>query len=132
MTGTSASRRQSGYLIGLGLALGLLLPTTGFTAVEALPGPHAQIDNVQVDSGKARTEVRGTVRLLPSPLPRSNPGRIVLEAVAQGRTLARSEATMYRIVTADRRARLFGFRAVLPMERRTDMRLRIHRLPAGK
>jgi len=136
MDGTTASRLQSGYLIATGLVLGLLLPaagaTAGVTGIEALPGPNARIDNVQISIRGARLEVRGTVRLLPAPLPHSNVGRIVLEALTQDRTVARSEAVVYRVVTADRRARLFGFRATLPVDMPAKTHLRIYRLPPAK
>jgi len=133
MAETAASRRQSKYLLAAGLVFALLLPTAGATAgvaaVETLPGPHARFENLRVGAGKTALEVRGTVRLLAAPLPHSDVGRIVLEAVVRGRTIARSEAVVYRVVTANRRLRLFGFRAVLPADTSVETRLRIHRLP---
>ncbi|MEJ2645274.1 MAG: hypothetical protein P8180_10135 [Gammaproteobacteria bacterium] len=136
MPGNPASPRQAGYLVAAGLVLGLLLPTAGATAgitgIETLPGPNARIDNVQVCAGEARTEVRGTVRLLPTPLAPPIVGRIVLEAVAGNRAITRREAVLYRVVTANRRARLFGFRATLPANMPAETQLRIYRLPPPK
>lgn len=133
MAETAALRRHPRYLLAAGLMFGMLLASTGahagFAAVETLPGPHARIENVQVDAGTAGREVRGTVRLLADPVPHSDVGRIVLETVVQGRTVARREAVVYRVVTANRRARLFGFRAVLPADPSAETLLRIRRLP---
>ncbi|MEJ2686900.1 MAG: hypothetical protein P8124_06760 [Gammaproteobacteria bacterium] len=133
MVESAAWQRQSGYLLAAGLVVALLLPTAGASAgvaaVDTQPGTHARIENVRIGAGKTGLEVRGTVRLLAAPLPHSDVGRIVLEAVVQGRTIARSEAVVYRVVTANRRLRLFGFRAVLPADTSAETQLRIHRLP---
>lgn len=136
MPANAASPRQVGYLVAAGLVLGLLLPaagaTAGITDIEALPGPNARIDNVQVSAREARIEVRGTVRLLPTPVAHPNVGRIVVEAVADDRAVTRREAVLYRVVTANRRARLFGFRATLPADMTAETQLRIYRLPLVK
>lgn len=136
MPGNPASPRQAGYLVAAGLVLGLLLPaagaTAGITGIEALPGPNARIDNVQVCARGAHLEVRGTVRLLPTPLTHPMVGRIVLEAVADDRAITRREAVVYRVVTANRRARLYGFRATLPADMPAETHLRIYHLPPPK
>lgn len=120
MAETTPLRRWSRYVLAAGLEVALLLPTARATAglapIETLPGgPDARIENVQVSAGKAALELRGTVRLPAAPLLHSDVGvgRLVQEAVVQGRTIAHSEAVAYRVVTGNRRLRLFGFRGSL-------------------
>jgi hypothetical protein len=100
--------------------------------IETLPGPHAEFSRLSVQTTAAGWSVSGQLRLLPNPLRHSNPGRVVLQAVApDGQTLAAADATIYRVVTADTTARLFGFREELPDGFPAGTVLRIQHLPAG-
>ncbi|MEJ2061171.1 MAG: hypothetical protein P8Y64_11925 [Gammaproteobacteria bacterium] len=135
---TVAIRSKSPSLALIALVLALLLPlpalasANGALNVETQAGPDTRISAVQVAPQETRYLVRGEVRLLPDPLPHSNPGRVVLEAVADGKVVAHSEAVVYRVVTANRRDRLFGFRATLPRQLPPETVLRIRHLPAAR
>ncbi len=100
-------------------------------SVTTRSGPHAQLSVTSLERHDGAWRVRGQLRLLPDPLRHSRPGRLLLEAVSNGRVLAQSEATTYRVVTANRRARQFGYRASLPAELPAGAILRVRHLPAS-
>lgn len=99
---------------------------------ELAPGPYSKLDRLCVQTQTTGWSVRGQLQLLDNPLRHSNPGRLMLQAVAaDGQILAASDATIYRIVTASPRARLFGFRGDLSDGFPTGTTLRVQHLPAG-
>lgn len=101
-------------------------------AIEALPGPHAEFSRLSMQMAAAGWSVSGQLRLLSHPLRHSNPGQVMLQAVApDGQTLAAADAIIYRVVTADTTARLFGFQGELPDGFPVGAVLRIQHLPAG-
>lgn len=119
------------------LALALLLPISAHSAgsnrIEAMSGPHSELGSLCVQTGASGWSVKGRLRLLPDPLRHSDPGQVVLEAVAPGgKILAATNATIYRVVTANPRARLFGFRGALSDGFPSGAVLRIRHLAAER
>lgn len=118
------------------LALAILLPSlagaSDAIAVGIRTQPDAPISHVQVVPGQNHWLVSGRLRLLPAPLPRSNPGAVAWEVVDAGRVVVQGRAVVYRVVTADRRARRFHFRARLPHAPPAGSTLRIRHLPAPR
>lgn len=117
--------------------LALWLPGSAYSAersrIEAMSGPHSELGSLCVQTRASGWSVQGRLRLLPDPLRHSDPGRVVLEAVApEGQILAASNATLYRVVTANPRARLFGFRGTLADRFPSGVVLRIRHLPAKR
>lgn len=114
----------------------LLLPAApvvhAFDALELISDRAAELKLLQIEEAGTGCWVRGRLSLLPDPMPRSNPGRVVLDVLdSDGRVLATDEATLYRVVTADRRARIFGFNGNLRGDMRGGTVLRVRQLPAG-
>ena len=103
-----------------------------FDALELISDRAAELKLLQVEKEGTGCWVRGRLSLLPDPLPRSNPGRVVLDVLdSDGHVLATDEATLYRVVTADRRARIFGFSGNLRGDMRGGAVLRVQQLPAA-
>jgi len=111
------------------LCLPVLAAASDLGPVQALSGPGAAISRVQVTTCDGRPVVRGELRLFPDPLPRSAVGRVVLEAVSGDHVVARADTVVYRLVTADRRARVFGFRGGLPAGIPEGVYLRVRHVP---
>lgn len=125
---------SSGALAALAAGLSLAAPISAaqHNSIETVPGPHAKFSRLDVQTKATGWSVSGRLRLLPDPLRHSNPGRVVLEAIApDGQILAASDATIYRLVTSNPRARLFGFRGALTDEFPAGVVLRVQHLPAG-
>lgn len=121
-------------LVGLAAGLSLALPNAVAerTDVEMVTGLHSEFSRMYVQPKATGWSVSGRLRLLADPLRHSNPGRVVLEAVApNGRILAASEATIYRVVTANPRVRLFEFHGELNDGFPAGVMLRVQHLPAG-
>jgi len=118
------------------LALAMLLPSLtsagDVIAVGIRTQPDTPISHVRVVPGQNHWLVSGRLRLLPDPLPRSNPGAVAWEVVDAGRVVAQGSAVVYRVVTADRRARRFHFRARLPHAPPPGSTLRIRHLSAPR
>jgi hypothetical protein len=116
--------------------LALVLPAApvahAFDALELISDRAAELKLLQIEERGTGCWVRGRLSLLPDPLPRSNPGRVVLDVLdPDGDVLATDEATLYRVVTADRRARIFGFTGSLRGDTRRGAVLRVRQVPAG-
>ncbi|MEJ2380387.1 MAG: hypothetical protein P8076_04290 [Gammaproteobacteria bacterium] len=118
------------------LALATLLPAltsaNNAIAVGIRSQPDTPISHVRVVPAEGHWLVSGRLRLLSDPLPRSNPGVVALEAVAGGRVVAQSRAVVYRVVTADRRARRFHFRGHLPSGLPAGATVRVRHLPTPR
>lgn len=138
-----ANRSRGRFIHGLTLGSAFAVLVAGLSpaspiaaaqrnGIEAVSGPHSELSRLSVQTQATGWSVSGQLRLLPDPLRHSNPGRVVLQAVApDGRVLAAADATIYRIVTADPRARLFGFRGEIPDGFPAGVMLRVQHLPAG-
>lgn len=101
------------------------------STIEIATGSHSKFSHLHVQTKATGWSVSGQLRLLSDPLRHSNPGRVVLEAIAlEERVLAASSAMIYRVVTANPRARLFGFRGALTGEFPTGAVLRIQHVSA--
>ena len=99
--------------------------------IETAASPHSKLSGLHVQATATGWSVGGRLRLLPDPLRHSNPGRVVLEAVApDGRVLAASSTTIHRVVTANPRARLFGFGGALTGEFPAGVVLCVQHVPA--
>ncbi len=117
--------------------LALLLQATpsvhAFDSIELSSDRATELELLQIEEQDAGCWVRGRLSLLPDPLPRSSPGRVVLDVLASdGRVLATNEATLYRVVTANRRARIFGFSGNLRGDIPDGAMLRVRQLPAAR
>jgi len=118
------------------MLLGLLswLPALSHAAPPLLvePAAGATLRVTQVESTGSGWAVRGRLRLAPQALPQPDPGRVRVEARGPaGRVLAAADAPLYRVVTADRRARLYGFRGSLRGDFPDGAELRVRRLPSS-
>ncbi len=131
----TSGARSVAFLVWLGVAaMSVLLPVPAKAvdsqSVATLGGPHTQLRVTEIERRDGAWWVRGRLQLLPDPLPRSRPGRVLLEATVDGRVVAQSEATLYRLVTANRRARQFGYCARLDAGLPAGAALRLRHLPA--
>src|SRR5699024_7420799 len=111
---TPLMRNASFAILAMVLSLASPIAAAQSNGIETAPGPYSKLGRLCVQTKATGWSVRGQLRLLDHPLRHSNPGRLMLQAVAaDGQILAASDATIYRIVTASPRARLFGFRGDL-------------------
>ena len=125
---------KSILLAGLAVALSVTssISAAERNSIEMAAGPHSELSRLCVQTKTDGWSVSGRLRLLPDPLRHSNPGQVVLEAVDPGgRILAGSEAVIYRVVTANPRERLFGFRGALVDGFPAGAALRVRHLPAN-
>jgi hypothetical protein len=97
------------------------------------PAGGATVRVTQVSPTDTGWAVRGRLRLAPEALPQPDAGRIRVESLdGRGRVLVSTEAPIYRIVTADRRARLYGFSAVVKGGLPDGGELRVRHLPSSR
>lgn len=96
-------------------------------------GGGAAFSGVQVKDMDSGWEVRGHLRLAPEALPQPDPGRLRLEVRdTDGHLLASADAPLYRVVTADRRSRLYGFRGAVLGSFPADASLSLRRVPGSR
>ena len=131
------NRRSFAASSTLAVVLALLSYKPAFAVtsptVELASEPGARLGFIEARQRDARWSVRGRLRLLPDPLVRSDPGQVVLELVApDGRIRSERQAVVYRVVTANRRARIFGFHGTLPDDLPKGTVLRVRHLPAAR
>ncbi|HET8700138.1 MAG TPA: hypothetical protein VFL97_00515 [Nitrococcus sp.] len=134
LTGHTASLVKSTSLAILVTALSFAFPIFAAprNGIETAPGPDSEFGRLCVQTQASGWSVQGQLRLLDNPLRHSNPGRVVLQAIApNGQTLAAADMTIYRVITANPRARLFGFRGGLSDGFPAAAVLRVQHLPAG-